>query len=661
MMIKPLTRFTSLLLILSLTLLQSGKPVWAYGELDIANEISTADETVRQPAFQSWLNNWQGKASTDTGKIVLTPGSTENDLNFAWYSQTIGTPAVVVSSDRGFARYKVFSGKADAITRSNGSTTYTAANHVSATDYFRENTTYYYRYTSDIDAAAVEWSETGTYTTKTASSFSAILVGDAQIGASGNVAADTYNWNQTLQQAEKSAPNASFLLSAGDQIDYKTDSGDSGLRESQYAGFLFPSILRSLPVATVIGNHETKGSDYKFHFNNPNNGSNYGSTPSGCDYYFSYGDALFIILNSNSRNLTAHRKLMKQATQAHPQARWRIVLFHHDIYGSGVFHSNRTSANMRVLFAPLMDEFQVDIVFSGHDHSYARSYSMLDGTAIDSDSNTLTNPVGTTYITLGTSTGSKMYGLAYPKQFYVAERSNNSVPTYSILTISSETLKLQTYDNKGKEYADTFTIRKTKTKTDPLSAITKAKTKKKSNYTKSSMQQLNKALSAFQNLFQETAADIGAAKIEKYFRKANDPLSYYGYAAGTTEALPAGFSTLLDKTRNSCKKISSSRFASAVKSVRTATTNLKKTTLTVKKGKKKLKNNATVQLKKGHKLKLSVSKSPSKYKVTYSSAKKKYVTVNKKGIIKAVRKRKKPTQITIRFQNRVFHLKIRTI
>lgn len=136
--------------------------------------------------------------------------------------------------------------------------------------------------------------------------------GDSQIGASGDVAADTYSWNKVLNTALKKVPNASFLLSLGDQVDYKTSTGDQGLREQQYAGFLYLGVLRSLPVATVIGNHDTKGPDYSYHFNNPNAQSGYGATPAGCDYYFSRGSALFIVLNSNNRNQASHRKLLKE-------------------------------------------------------------------------------------------------------------------------------------------------------------------------------------------------------------------------------------------------------------------------------------------------------------------------------------------------------------
>jgi len=658
MKIKNYKIITALILCCTLILCNTASYSFAYGEVNIETATSTAEETAKLTNFETWQTSWQENDAHDTGKIVLTPGSIPTDLNFSWYSEKAGTPAVMISSDPSFSQSKIFYGTALPIQRSNATKFYTAANQVSITSYFKENTTYYYRYTDDFYSTAVDWSNTVTYATRATTNFSAILVGDTQIGASGNLSTDTYRWNQTLNQAIATAPKAAFLLSVGDQINYKTN--DNSQRESEYAGFLYPAILRNLPIATAIGNHESMGSDYKYHFNNPNNDDNYGNTAAGCDYYFNYGDALFIVLNSNNRNVPEHRKLINKAIKEFPNTKWRIVMFHHDIYGSGATHSNLTSANMRILFAPLMDEFNVDLVFNGHDHCFTKSYSMLDGTAIDYKSNQLVNPVGTTYFTLGTSTGSKMYGLATEKQYYVAERSNNILPTYSILQIQGDKLTLKTYDDTGKPYADDFSIQKTEEKENPLSVIATAKTKKKVNFTKSTMKKLNRTLDSFEAVFQPTTTDTGAEQVIQYYGKTNDPLTYYGYAAGTTEALPNGFSTLLDKTRLSTVKITPEQLNTATTNVKTALSGLKKTTLTVKKGSKKLKNKSTIKIKKGKKVKLKIKKTPKKYKVTYSSAKKKYVTVNKKGVIRVLRKRKKPVKLTIRFQNRTFYLYVRT-
>lgn len=548
----------------------AGFPVSAYGEVSVPESITIGDQTVTQPAYIEWLPQWQEHADNATGRILLTPGADESCLNFSWYSQKAAAPAVMISTEQSFEKNKIFKGHSLSIKRYNGTNTYHSACHVSVKKYLKPDTTYFYRYTDDCSTAERTWSGTFTYHNPGTASFSVILTGDPQIGAFDNISADAYNWDETLSQAVRTVPEAAFLLSTGDQIDYKTDLDPEGLRERQYAAFLYPETLRSLPVAAAIGNHDTKGTDYKYHFNNPNSSGGYGSTPAGCDYYFSRGSALFIVLNSNSRKLSSHRRLMKKAIASHPGASWRIVLMHHDIYGSGKRHSKRSSANVRTIFAPLMDEFQIDIVLTGHDHSYARSYSMLDGTAIRYRGNTLTDPAGTTYFSLGTPSGSKIYGLTSPKQYYVAERSNTPVPTFSILSVRKKRLILKTYDLYGKKYANDFTLVKTKKKQDPLTLVKKAKKLlKKKSLSGTRRRKLSSALKRFQRKFRPTKKDAGAEKIARYYRTSKDPLSYYGYAAGTSDILPKGFSTLLDKTRKNGVSISPSAFRSALNSLKT--------------------------------------------------------------------------------------------
>lgn len=654
---------TTLCILLTICLLtQSATLTQAYGEIVINKEVSPSLSFTATKEYQNWLSSWQAKNMSDTANITLTPGSTERDLQFSWYAKTAGQPAVMIADNSDFTNYKIILGTSKSIRQSNGYTLYTTYNNVSITNFFSENTTYYYRYTDNISNPSVTWSETYSYRTSSANSYTALLVGDAQIGASNNIATDTYSWNHTLSKTASIVSNPAFLLSAGDQINAKTDDNISGLRESQYAGFLYPNKLRQLPIAAAIGNHETKGTDYKYHFNNPNDSKNYGSTPSGCDYFFSYGNAVFIVLNSNSRALSNHRQCMQQAIVQNPNATWRIVMFHHDIYGSGAPHSNLTSTNIRTILAPLMDEFHVDLVFSGHDHSYARSYPMLDGTAIKTASTKLTDPYGTVYVSLGSSTGSKMYNLAPKKQFYVAERSNNLQATFSTLQVTKQMLTLKTYDSDGKSYANDLIIQKTKKKESPVEIQKQCSALKKKNYTIASWKKLNAAMTKYTQIMKPTKTDSGAVKIEKYYGKAKDPLSYYGYAAHTTKALPNGFSTLLDKTRLQCVTTSVNKLDSAYQNLLTAKKRLVKTTMTVRKkgSTKKLKNKATISLKKNHSLKLKVSVSPTKYKVTYLSNAKKYVTVSKKGVVKVKRVRKKPVTITIRFQNRTQYLKIRT-
>lgn len=691
--------------------------VFAYGETSASSTLFTDTQNISD--YATWKDNvWNKKddqgnltgegESYDSSRIILTPGKTAKDLGFAWYSQKKGEPAVKIGKKEDLSDAQEFKGTATEINRSNQKNTYKASNKVTVEGLFEENTTYYYSYTDDVKNP--NWSEVQSYTTKKTTNFQTILVGDPQIGASGsqgqgtaddiNIAVDTFNWNKTLEQAKITAPNASFILSAGDQIDYAgTDSSDGkNVRESEYAGFTYPALLRMLPLATTIGNHESKGTDYKYHYNNPNSEDGLGSTNSGSDYYFSYGNVLFISLNSNNRNTVEHRELLKKAVESNPDVKWKVVMFHHDIYGSGQPHSDTDGANLRALFAPLMDEFGIDMCLTGHDHSYARSYLMADGTAIQYDDSVAINPEGTLYIAAGSASGSKFYKLATTKQYYIAERSNTQIRTFSTIDFSDESIVIKTYDYNGNKYADDYILYKTGEKVSMKDLIAQAKEIKNDGYTEASWNKLQSEIAAAEDLMKYTAEDKGAAQLAAVYDKtndadnANDMLNYYGYAQGDykrgdSTALKAGFSTLLDKTMDMQLLIAKKKFENQYDSLLEAKVNLQKketnkndnnnnnngnntdnnvtpaTTakLQLKAGKKTVKAGSTIALKKGKTVQLSLTINGVTGKnVKYKTSNKKVVKISSTGKMKAVKKSKKKVKVTASFGKQKITFKVKT-
>ena len=693
---KRMNKVIAFSVLAALSLTVNTVSVGAYGETSEKSTLTADTKAVED--YQTWKENtWTGKESIDSGKIVLTPGATEKDLNFCWYSVEKGTPKIKVGKKSDLSDAKVYNGTATDIDRSNSMTTYKASNKVSITGVFDKNTTYYYSYTSD----GTTWSDAQKYVTRDSSSYKILLVGDPQIGASGsegqgtiddvNIAVDTYNWNKTLKMAEKKDGDASFILSVGDQIDYsQEDSKDTkNVRESEYAGFLYPALLRNLPLASSIGNHESKGTDYKYHYNNPNDGDNLGTTNSGSDYYFSYGNVLYIILNSNNRNAAEHSSLMEKAIASAPNAKWKVVAFHHDIYGSGQPHSDFDGANLRTIFAPLMDKYDIDVCLTGHDHSYARTYQIIDGTAIEYGEDSATDPEGTLYIAAGSASGSKFYNLATQKQYYIAERSNTQLPTYSTINFSDTEFTINTYDYEGNEYAKPFTIKKEGTKDSAQSLIKKAEALSSSVYSEDSLKKVNEAVTALKDIIAATAKDKGAEKLSALYGKTNsgdnenDPLNYYGYAQGeyasslgdtTTTTLRPGFSTLLDRTllKDLTTVVKAQDYEKAYNNLKTAlgsleykvvssyeaddldlsddvatVTTAKKVTLTIKKGTKSLAGK-TVTLKKGKNFKIKATKKNTTKKITYTSSNKKAVKVSASGKVTALKYTKKKVTITVK-------------
>jgi len=441
-------------------------------------------------AWTSWKTDWD-KIRKNYEQVALTPGKDATELNFGWYSHTDETPAVRLMDSQGNATGQTFYGVQDknslsSVTESSV-TTNLYPNKVKITG-ITKGTTYYYQYF--LDGA---WSGTYTYKSQNTDAFSVLYVGDPQIGASvGQTPTETnsftntveyfarndaYNWNQTLNTAIKANPNLSFILSAGDQINQTAVDSPEKILEQQieYSGFLNPSVLRSIPIATVIGNHDASSINYKNHFNNPNSYTEeVGASTAGNDYYFSYGDALFVCINTNNYNCQTHKDLIDKAISAYPDAKWKVLMFHQDIYGSGADHSDSDGMILRTQLTPIIDKAGFDIVLQGHDHTYSRSYQISSdtntytafGKTVDTKSadfltqnaacyNIVTNiastnkvisPKGTVYFEANSSTGSKFYQLIQTQQNYIAARSQSWKPTYSVIDINEVSLTVRTYD-----------------------------------------------------------------------------------------------------------------------------------------------------------------------------------------------------------------------
>ena len=478
--------------------------------------------------WTAWTEEWNTVA-TDYTQVSLTPGEDETELNFAWYSLDNGsaaTPVVHFGTDRN--RLQSYTGTAGDVDTSLTDGVAYHYNHVTVTG-LEPNTTYYYT----VEKNGVQ-TEVETYETQSFDTVKMLYVGDPQIGASkgqpqggetlaaesgaANTAArnDAFGWNRTLEAALAQDPDVSFIISAGDQVN-KTGQA----KEEEYAGYLSPDVLAGLPVATTIGNHDSLNADYMYHFNNPN-ATEYGATQAGGDYYYSYGNGLFIVLNTNNYNVAEHEQAIQEAIASDPNAAWRIVTIHQDIYGSGLDHSDTDGMILRTQLTPIFDEYDIDVVLQGHDHTYSRSKLLYgdgqthgayefqlnaDGSDYDWDhaydinastqiplypedgdtagqallndfqadnhcytiettvGNTVVDPNGTLYMTANSASGSKYYELISAQQDYIAERSQNWLPSWSVITLSEDSFSIDTYqltaDGQTEKIDETFTIRKT--------------------------------------------------------------------------------------------------------------------------------------------------------------------------------------------------------
>jgi predicted phosphodiesterase len=385
--------------------------------------------------------------------IVMTPGTDMARINFNWYS-TSNTNCLVQVALKSAMQGSVFpvdsSNSYYCITASAASGYYSNKAVVTSLSL---STEYVYR----IGDGNGNWTANYFFTTHDDDQFSFLAVGDPQIGAA-STSSDTAGWDDTLTEAFNEFPDADFIMSAGDQVETKNS-------EAQFSGFLSPSEIKSLPVVPALGNHDNGAANTGYHFNLPNL-STYGVTsPGSSDYYFTHGNAIIMVLNSNNSSGASHGTFIENTLAANPGYTWKIVMFHHDIYGSGSHALEQSVSNLRAALFPVFDENDIDIVITGHDHSYTRTHVMYGDVAqlnqTYDENGAVINPNGTVYFTLNSSSGSKYYSLNSTQASYVAVRSQINVPTFSHITINGNTLAFDTYRTDTMAQTDTYSILKT--------------------------------------------------------------------------------------------------------------------------------------------------------------------------------------------------------
>ncbi|MDY4429857.1 S-layer homology domain-containing protein [Evtepia sp.] len=390
---------------------------------------------------------------------ALSVGGTETEMNFTWYAST---------EEAGTIAYAPASALADGQLPENAATAAAVATVSNRGGYYsnqltltglQPDTTYAYQLTNTKGDEVVT-SNIATFTTGGGETTKFLFVGDPQLGSSGNLASDTTGWDTTLNKAAAMFPDATFLLSAGDQV-------DAAASEEQYQSYLNRSVLSSLPQATTIGNHDSSSNSYDQHFNVANESDTYGTTNAGGDNWFVYNNVLFMDLNSNDLSTAEHKAFMEEAIAANPNVSWKIVVFHHSIFSVASHAEDSDILQRRDELAPVFKELDIDIVLMGHDHVYTRSY-MMDGLTPMTDASiyddasysSITDPTGILYVTANSASGSKYYEIS-GQYAYAAVQNQAKVPNVSYVEMDDSHFTITTYRASDMSVVDTFTINRT--------------------------------------------------------------------------------------------------------------------------------------------------------------------------------------------------------
>jgi hypothetical protein len=253
-------------------------------------------------------------------------------------------------------------------------------------------------------------------------------------------------WSRVIRTAFQDAPRASLLVHAGDLINSANRDADWG-GWFEAAGF----INGMTPIMPTPGNHEYSKSPngpqlsghWRPQFALPTNG------PEGLEetcYYIDHSGVRFVALNSNVRH--EDQATWLDSILANNPNRWTILTFHHPIYSPA---KGRDNEKLRNLWQPIFDKYGVDMVLTGHDHTYARSGMRIHdniptgGTARDPKS-------GTVYVV--SVSGPKMYKVE--KQPWMKRAAENT-QLYQVIHIDGDRLVFESRTAIGTLY-DSFEL-----------------------------------------------------------------------------------------------------------------------------------------------------------------------------------------------------------
>ena len=303
-------------------------------------------------------------------QIVAQDNSTSRTI--MWQSDSSEADAVIEYRFTGSENTQSI-GATDKVFTDDGSTTYI---HEATLTGLTPNTKYEYRVGYSNDRRS-DW-----YSLETAgaSVYDALIYPDSQSG-------DYSQWEEIVKDSAHRNPRTALYISMGDLV----DNGEQDYQWRTWLNSIRP-LSTNVPLATTLGNHEMYTLDWKMR--EPYAYLNYFAVPPNGNeifnrryYSYDFGDVHYVVLdtqlyesNHEDNHDTHHPDLYDVQVQwlrqdlAANTKKWTVVLMHRDPFQ---YAFDRPGASRDVgfneegvLFMPIFDEFNVDLVLSAHLHSY---------------------------------------------------------------------------------------------------------------------------------------------------------------------------------------------------------------------------------------------------------------------------------------------------
>lgn len=213
-----------------------------------------------------------------------------------------------------------------------------------------------------------------------ASVYDVLIYPDSQSG-------DYSQWEEIIKDSAHRNPRTALYISMGDLV----DNGEQDYQWRTWLNSIRP-LSANVPLATTLGNHEMYTLDWKMR--EPYAYLNYFAVPPNGNeifnrryYSYDFGDAHYVVLdtqlyesNHDDNHDVHHPDLYDVQVQwlrqdlTNNTKKWTVVLMHRDPFQYAFDRPGASRAagfdEEGVLFMPIFDEFNVDLVLSAHLHAY---------------------------------------------------------------------------------------------------------------------------------------------------------------------------------------------------------------------------------------------------------------------------------------------------
>ena len=285
------------------------------------------------------------------------------------------------------------------------------------------------------------WSEWFTFQVpgEPTDNFSFLYFGDPQVGLKSD-------WPRVIRQAYQTSPDCRFMLYAGDII----NKGGRDIEWDEWfkaGSYLFASV----PQVLTPGNHDYNKKEidphWKGQFSQPLNGPD---GLKGTCFFIDYPNLRLISIDSAADSeleneegiaLKSQKAWLDSVLRTNTQ-NWVILTTHLPFYST---KASRDNIKLRKHFQPILEKYKVDLVLTGHDHSYGRGRS--------SDN----HGIAPSIVYVVSVSGSKLYPVENKPWM---ERKGENVQLFQVISIRQNTLDYKSFTADGSLFDEFSLVRK---------------------------------------------------------------------------------------------------------------------------------------------------------------------------------------------------------